>query len=84
MNRKAKINVNSVDALIIFRADGSYEISLPDIAGDDVPEHLVTTAAIGYALQDPEIMEILYENFHKQCESLKEPRTLSLFPGLKN
>lgn len=84
MKSKAKVKVGSVDALIILHADGSYEISLPDIAGDDVPEHLVTTAAIGYALQDPEMMDILYDNFHKQCESLKTPKTLSLFPGLKN
>ena len=83
MKYKSKVKVGAIDALIILRADGSYETSIPEIAGDDVPEHLITTAALVYALQDSETMDIIYDNFHKQCKNLKSPRTLSLFPGLK-
>lgn len=84
MKRRTKLNVESTDALVVFRSDGSYEAILPEIAGDDVPDHLVTAASVVYALQDSEMMQVLYENFHKQCQTLKQPKTLSLFPGFKN
>ena len=84
MKRREKIKVGPADALVVFRPDGTYETSLPEIAGDDVPEHLITSAAVVYALQSPEMMDLLFENFHRQCRDLKEPKTLSLFPGLKS
>jgi len=83
MKQVRKIKIESADALVVLHPDGTYETSLPEIAGDDLPEHLLTAAAVVHALQNPEMMDALFENFHRQCQALKEPKTLSLFPGLK-
>lgn len=82
--RKVKtLTVNPVDAMVVFKADGTYESSLPEIAGDNVPEHLITAASILYALQDEEMVDLLHQHFHRQCLSLKRPHALVLFPNSK-
>lgn len=84
MKKKTKLQITDLDAVIVFRSDGTYETSMPEFAGDEVPDHLLTTGAVVYALQNPDMMDLIFEHFEKVCRDIKEPETLSLFPGLKN
>lgn len=69
MSKTRKLEISAVDSLLVFRSDGTYEASLPDVAGDTIPENVITAAMITYALQDEEIMDLLYKNLQKHCRN---------------
>lgn len=66
MQRK-KINIGPNDVVIILRDDGTFEAALPDAVTDPLPDHLITSAALVYALRNPEMIAILHKNFALEC-----------------
>lgn len=83
MRNKNELRVEPLDAMILFRPDGTYEVSIPNIVGDDVPDHLFITSALAYALQDDELMDTIMDSFTQECRKKGTSATLSLFPGMK-
>jgi len=61
------ITLGPLDAAIILREDGSLEASLPDMEADNVTENVITGAALIFALRDPEMFDLIHENFIKEC-----------------
>lgn len=55
------------DAAIILRADGSFETSFPEEHGSEVPGHILTGAAMAYALRDEMLLEKIMDHFFNQC-----------------
>ena len=64
------ISLQPMDAALILREDGTVETSIPTLAPEVVPDHVITSAAIVYALQDEELVRLIRENFQKVCKSL--------------
>lgn len=62
-NNKRRIEVNPDDCVIILRDDGTVEAMMPPVKSEQVPDHLMTSAAILYALRNPEMVSILHKNF---------------------
>lgn len=58
------ISLEANDAAIILRSDGSFETSLPQIDSDHIPENAMMGAALAYALQNPDICEVILRNFY--------------------
>lgn len=67
--RKA-LELGPLDAAIILREDGSMEASMPEIATDTVPDNVVTGAAVMFALQNPELCDLIHDNFVNECAQL--------------
>jgi hypothetical protein len=66
------LDLGPEDAAVIIRSDGTIESTWPDIAdGGDVPEHILTAAAVMFALQDPKMYDHLHEYFLEQCHSIR-------------
>lgn len=59
--------LKEMDAAIVLKSDGTLEASLPEITTDHVPDHILTGAALIFALQDPHMRQMIYENFAKAC-----------------
>ena len=66
-NRNIDLKLEQMDVAIIIREDGTLEASLPDIATDQVPENVFTSAALVYALNDPKMCQLIYQNFAQEC-----------------
>ena len=62
-DRKRQIAVGSQDCVIILRDDGTVEAVMPPVTTMQVPDHLMTSAAIMYALRNPEMVNMLHKNF---------------------
>ena len=58
------ITLGPNDAAIILRSDGSFETSLPQIESETIPENAMMGAALAYALQNPDICEVILRNFY--------------------
>ena len=56
------------DAALILRADGSFETSFPEDHSTEVPDHILTGAAMAYALRDENLLEQIMDNFFSQCQ----------------
>lgn len=67
IGRSATLTLSEQDAAIIIRADGTVEASLPEITTEEVPENVLTGAAIVYALSNPELCERIFSHFAKEC-----------------
>ena len=63
------LRINADDAAIVLRADGTFETSFPNISDEDIPEHVELGAALAFAIQDVNLCQIIFENFHKVCEA---------------
>ena len=57
------------DAAIILRADGSFETSFPEHHKTDVPDHILTGAAIAYALRDENLLHRIMDHFFQECRT---------------
>lgn len=66
------ITLGEHDAAIILRADGSFETSLPQIESESIPENALMGAALAYALQNPDICEVILRNFYITSNQLDE------------
>lgn len=66
-NRNVDLKLEQMDVAIIIHEDGTLEASLPDIKSDQVPEHVFTSAALVYALNDPQICQLIYQSFAQEC-----------------
>ncbi len=64
---ESKLRLDSTDAVIVLRMDGTCEVSLPEIVGDRVPENIVMGAAVVYALQDEELYMLIHDHFKQRC-----------------
>ncbi len=52
-----EINLESSDAALVFRADGSMELAIPDRPGrEDAPGNVVRCVQVAAGLQDPEVI----------------------------
>ena len=57
------------DTIIVLRENGTCDASFPELEGNqEVPEHIVTAAAILHALEDDDLSEMIHESFATQCE----------------
>lgn len=72
MGRRKKISVGPNDVVIVLHDDGTFEAALPDQVGDPLPDHLITSAALVYALRNPEMIAILHKNFALECHNIKD------------
>lgn len=70
-HRHSVLNLAEMDAAIIIKEDGTLEASLPEITTETVPENVFTGAALVYALSNPEICQIIYKNFARECARRK-------------
>ncbi len=52
------------DAAIVLRSDGTFETSLPQIESETIPDNAMMGAALAYALQNPEICDVILKNFY--------------------
>lgn len=66
---KTVLNLSENDAAIILREDGTLEASMPEIHSENVPENVLTGAAILYALNNAEICQLIFKNFAEQCKN---------------
>ncbi len=66
-NRTTDLKLDQMDVAIIIREDGTLEASLPEIEADRVPENVFTSAALVFALNDPKMCELIYQNFAQEC-----------------
>ena len=68
-NRATDLKLQQMDVAIIIREDGTLEASLPEIGADQeqVPENVFTSAALVYALNDPQMCQLIYQNFAQEC-----------------
>ncbi|OJX12260.1 MAG: hypothetical protein BGO77_03675 [Caedibacter sp. 37-49] len=57
------------DAAIVLREDGTLEASMPEIHSENVPENVLTGAAILYALNNSDICQLIFKNFAEQCKN---------------
>jgi hypothetical protein len=60
--------LTEMDAAIILKEDGTLEASLPDIKGENVPENVLTGAALVYALSNPKMCQLIYNEFAQACK----------------
>lgn len=67
-NQRRSVEVNSDDCVIILRNDGTVEAMLPPLTSEQMPDHLMTSAAIMYALRSPEMVNILHKNFALEAQ----------------
>lgn len=58
------------DAAIILREDGSFETSFPEDQGAYAPDHLLTGAAVAYALRNESLLEMIMDNFVNECKGI--------------
>lgn len=71
VSSEEELRIGPNDTVIILREDGSCEASFPEMEdGATVPSHIITGAAIMYALEDEELSELIHENFAIQCEEM--------------
>ena len=61
------IKLGPMDAAIVFRNDGTFEATMPEIEGEYIPEHILTSAAVLFALQDPDLYAFLHNSFLNDC-----------------
>ena len=66
-NRSIDLKLAHMDVAIIIREDGTLEASLPEIHTAQVPENVFTSAALVYALNDPKMCQLIYQNFAQEC-----------------
>jgi hypothetical protein len=50
-----------------LREDGTLEASIPDLDETDVPDNIITGAAVMLALQNERMCGLIYENFLNEC-----------------
>jgi hypothetical protein len=58
------LSLGKNDAAIILRSDGTFETSLPQIESETIPDNAMMGAALAYALQNPEICDVILKNFY--------------------
>lgn len=56
------------DCVIILRDDGTVEAMMPPATEAHVPDHLMMSAAILYALRNPEMVNMLHKNFALEAQ----------------
>ncbi len=60
-----------MDAAIVLRADGSLEASIPELGMDvEVPQNIFTGAAVMFALQNPQLCDLIHDYFMEECSQL--------------
>lgn len=69
ITRSNVLHLSENDAAIVLKEDGTLEASMPEINSDNVPENVLTGAAILYALNNPEICQLIFKNFAEQCKN---------------
>lgn len=58
------LSLGKNDAAIVLRSDGTFETSLPQIESETIPDNAMMGAALAYALQNPEICDVILKNFY--------------------
>lgn len=66
-NTTTSIEMHGGDAALILRADGTFDLSLPAVQNDAVPENIVTCAALAFAVQDVDLCKIIFTKFAESC-----------------
>jgi hypothetical protein len=66
-NFPKSLHLGPLDAAIILREDGTLEASIPDLDETDVPDNIITGAAVMLALQNERMCGLIYENFLNEC-----------------
>lgn len=66
-SRRKIVKLNKLDAAIILKEDGSIEASLPEVTTDTVPTHILTGAALMYALSCPDMCQLIRDKFLLEC-----------------
>lgn len=61
------LHLGPYDAAIILREDGTLEASIPDLDVTDVPDNIITGAAVMLALQNERMCGLIYDNFLNEC-----------------
>ncbi len=61
------LHLGPYDAAIILREDGTLEASIPDLDESDVPDNIITGAAVMLALQNERMCGLIYDNFLNEC-----------------
>lgn len=69
MGHQRNVKVGPNDVVIVIREDGTFEASLPQGVPDPLPDHLITSAALVYALRNPEMISLLHKNFALECHN---------------
>lgn len=69
--KKKSLELGPKDAAIVLRSDGSLEASIPELDGDElVPENIFTGAAVMFALQNPQLCDLIHDYFMEECSQL--------------
>lgn len=66
-DEQVTIILDKNDAAIILKSDGTFEASLPDIKQGSIPDHVMTGAALAYALRNSDLCELIHANFAREC-----------------
>ncbi|AIL12883.1 hypothetical protein IM40_04135 [Candidatus Paracaedimonas acanthamoebae] len=69
VTRSTVLQLAENDAAIVLKEDGTLEASMPEINSENVPENVLTGAAILYALNNPDICQLIFKNFAEQCKN---------------
>lgn len=69
ITRSNVLHLSENDAAIVLKEDGTLEASMPEINSENVPENVLTGAAILYALNNPDICQLIFKNFAEKCKN---------------
>lgn len=61
------IHLGPLDAAIVLRLDGTMEAAMPELDLHELPDNILTGAAVMMALQNERISDLIYDNFMTEC-----------------
>lgn len=67
LQNSTSIEINGGDAALILRVDGTFDLSLPEAPAGEVPENIMTCAALAFAVQDADLCKAIFEKFFATC-----------------
>ena len=66
------LELGPMDAAIILREDGTLEAAIPELTDEEnVPDNVITGAALMFALQNTQIYELIHEHFLQECATME-------------
>lgn len=67
------LHLGPLDAAIILREDGTLEAAIPELNVPNLPDNILTGAAVMMALQSERMCTLIYENFLNECALENSP-----------
>ena len=66
--KKVVLTLEASDVAIILKDDGTCDVHVPQGLPRDLPDHVITGAAVMCALQDSRLCDLIHAHFHHECQ----------------